>query len=247
MKKVCWNITSDCNKNCVYCFKFNRNNLSLGANKKILDKLIKMGVEKITWSGGEPFLYPSFIDLLYLCEKKGIYNCVNTNGSLLNTDNIEEYLKHINKIIFSLDFIDDEKNKIYGIGENYYKHLSKILELTKSVNCNISIQINTVVFSENYSHINDIFEELKKYKVDSWKIIRFAPIRGKALDNKDDISISDIQFKNIVKRYSNEKCNFNIKFDDNEDMMKSHYIVLSSGELIESVNGKDIISDNLLR
>ena len=60
IKKVCWNITSRCNKNCIFCFKFNKKDISLEKNKKILQKLKKLGVEKITWSGGEPYMYAEF-------------------------------------------------------------------------------------------------------------------------------------------------------------------------------------------
>ena len=47
MKKVCWNITSKCNRKCKYCFKFNREDLSLESNLLILDKLIYYKVDKI--------------------------------------------------------------------------------------------------------------------------------------------------------------------------------------------------------
>lgn len=214
-------------------------------NQKVLNNLFKMGVKEIVWSGGEPLLYKDIIKLLKKSKNLGIYNSVITNASLLNKDNINEYLKYIEKLIISLDFIDDYKNKENGIGSNYYKHLSEILALAKKVNKNIVIQINTVVFSENYKQIKNLMLELKKYEIDNWKIIRFIPIRGKALTNKNDLSITDKQFEKVLKEINSVEKNFEIIINDNIDMLKTHYIVLSSGKLIKSIKGNDIFIDYL--
>lgn len=205
-----------------------------------------MGVKKIVWSGGEPFLYKDIIKLLALSKEKGIYNSVITNASLLNENNIAEHLKYIDKLIVSLDFINDTKNAEYGIGENYYKHLSKVLLLSKKIKKDIIIQVNTVVFSGNYKYIKDLMLELNKYNIDNWKAMVFIPIRGKAMINKMDLSITADQFKEVLRVVDNVNTNYNIIINDNKDLLKTHYIVLSSGKLIKSIDGDDIFIKSLL-
>lgn len=246
MDKICWNITSKCNKNCSYCFRFYEDCLPYAENKKILNNIQKMGVKKIVWSGGEPFLYKDIIKLLALSKEKGIYNSVITNASLLNENNIAEHLKYIDKLIVSLDFINDTKNTEYGIGENYYKHLSKVLLLSKKIKKDIIIQVNTVVFSGNYKYIKDLMLELNKYNIDNWKAMVFIPIRGKAMINKMDLSITADQFKEVLRVVDNVNTNYNIIINDNKDLLKTHYIVLSSGKLIKSIDGDDIFIKSLL-
>ncbi len=246
INKICWNIISKCNKNCSYCFRFYEDCLSYEKNKKILDNIYEMGVKEIVWSGGEPLLYKDIVKLLKKSKEAGIYNSLITNGSLLNETNIQEYLKYIDKLIVSLDFIDDTKNAKYGIGENYYKHLSKILSLSKKINKDVIIQVNTVVFNGNYKHIRDLMLELTKYNIDNWKAIRFIPIRGKALTDKADLSITADQFKEVLRTIDSINPNYNIIINSNKDLLKTHYIVLSSGKLIKSIDGDDIFIKNLL-
>ena len=246
INKICWNIISKCNINCSYCFRFYEDCLSYEENKKILNNLYEMGVKEIVWSGGEPFLYKDIVKLLSESKEKGIYNSVITNASLLNEKNIAEYLKYVDKLIISLDFIDDIENEKHGIGENYYKHLSAILPLVKKIKSDIIIQINTVIFKGNIKSIKDLMLELDKYEIDNWKAIRFIPIRGKALTNKTDLSITADQFKEVLAAINSSKHEYNIIINDNKDLLKTHYIVLSSGKLIKSIEGDDIFIKSLL-
>ena len=244
--KVCWNITSKCNRNCRYCFKFNENDLSFENNKKILEKLIAKGVKEISWTGGEPFLYDNLNDLLKISKDNGILNYVNTNATLLNNSNLKYYLKYIDKLIISLDFIDDSLNLEYGIGKDYFKHVKTILLKIKEVNPTIEIQLNTVLFKENIDYIDDLYQEICKYNIDYWKILRFWPIRGKALMEKKNLSITDEAFVQFVRKYKNKKQNFKIIIQGLEELELKHLIVLSSGKLICSENGKDIKNDILI-
>lgn len=127
MKKVCWNITSKCNRNCKYCFKFNKEDLSFEDNLLILDKLINYKVNNIVWAGGEPFLYENLNKLLKISHEHNILNYVNTNATTLNIDNIKDKLMYVDKIIISLDFVNNKLNEINGIGKDYYKHVKKII------------------------------------------------------------------------------------------------------------------------
>ena len=244
--KVCWNITSKCNRNCKYCFKFNKDDLSLEKNKKVLDNLVKIGVKKISWTGGEPFLYKELPILLKLSKKYGIINSVNTNLTTVDIDNLKEKIENIDRLIISLDFVRDDLNLKYGIGKDYYLHVSKILKKIKDINPDIIIQLNTVLFSGNISRMNELYEEINKYNIDYWKIIRFLPIRGKAYAEKDVLAITDEQFENFVSQFNNRKQKFKIIIHGLTEMEKKHIIVLSSGKLIYSEKGQDVEVKSLI-
>lgn len=241
---VCWNVTSRCNRDCIYCFKFFKKDLSLKDNKEILRKLSELGVKRIMWSGGEPFLYDGLEELLKLSKKYGIVNYVNTNATLLNYELLNMSIKYIDKLIISLDFVNDDLNTKYGIGQNYYCHVKEILNLVKKMNSNIELQINTVLFSANIQYLDELYNEICKYDIDCWKIIRFFPIRGKALDRKEKLMITDDVFADICHKLKRKKQKFNIIIHGLEEMEKLHIIVLSSGELIYSENSQDNLVDN---
>ena len=96
--KVCWNLTSKCNRNCKFCFRDQTNiELSLDESLGVLDNLEKLDVSRITFAGGEPLMYKEFVALTKESKKRGIYNKLNTNASLLTKDNVKEYLKYIDK------------------------------------------------------------------------------------------------------------------------------------------------------
>jgi len=244
--KVCWNITSRCNKNCKYCFKFNQKELTLEENKKILDNLTKRDITSIGWSGGEPFLYKDIKELLKLSKEKGFINHVNTNASLLNENNLQENIENIDRLIISLDFIKEEENEKYEIGQSYYKHISSLLKIIKNVKPNIEIQINTVLFKGTINRLEELYNELKKYDIDYWKIIRFFPVRGKALE--ENLAITDDEFIEIANTYKEKNDqNFKIIIHGNKEMSERHIIILSSGKLIYSENCEDIeVEDKLI-
>lgn len=242
--KVCWNITSSCNKNCPYCFKFTEKDLTLEQNKIILSKLPNLGVDKILWAGGEPFLYKDLNKLLKLSKEQGLINYLNTNASLLTESNVLEKTKYVDRLIISLDFVDDKLNERYKIGKNYYYHVQKILNKLKETN--LEIQINTVLFSKNIDFIDDLYKELGKYNIKYWKILQYFPIRGKALKEKTNLSITDDEFEKCVSKYKKEKNKFELIVHNIKKMEERHIIILSSGKIIYSENGKDVQIDKEL-
>lgn len=243
--KVCWNITSRCNKNCKYCFKFNRKDLSLEENKKILQNLVNRKVKRIAWTGGEPYLYPDLKELLKLSKENNIINYVNTNGTLLNDDNLKENIEYVDRLIISLDFIDDNLNEEFGIGKDYFKHISHLLGKIKEVKPDIEIRINTVVFKNNMDMLEDLYNELLKYNIDYWKLIRFFPIRGKAIE-ENDLGVSNEEFIAIRKKFQDRHQNFEIVINGETELKERHIIVLSSGKLVYSEDGEDKETDEEL-
>jgi organic radical activating enzyme len=86
-KTVEWILHNVCNYDCTYCGEENkigdRRWKSLDIYKMYIDKLIK-ATGPNPWfliTGGEPTLYPDFIELMAYLKSKGAYICLSTNGS----------------------------------------------------------------------------------------------------------------------------------------------------------------------
>ena len=188
-----------------------------------------------------------------LCQGKFnvSFEIINQNAILLASDDllydkrkIKAYSTHFKKgkVLESYeelepgDYVVHEK---YGIGKDYYAHVSKILKKIKQINPDIILQLNTVLFNGNINFMDELYEEICKYDIDYWKIIRFLPIRGKAYKEKDNLSITDEQFDEFTRNFKNRKQNFEIIIHGLKEMERKHIIVLSSGKLIYSEKGKD--------
>lgn len=63
------NITNNCNMNCVHCYVGEQplNQMSLEQGMSYIQELQKLGVFKVSLTGGEPLLHPNFMDFIQKC------------------------------------------------------------------------------------------------------------------------------------------------------------------------------------
>lgn len=86
--RVEWNLGKRCNYNCSYCgnelHDKTSQHMSMDVFKNTIDQ-IKAGSDKkikISFTGGEPFVNPNFVDMLKYAKENGVHRCsVTTNGS----------------------------------------------------------------------------------------------------------------------------------------------------------------------
>ena len=244
-KSICWNITSKCNANCEFCYRFiseKENNLI--ENKKILDILVKLKIKKITWSGGECLLYPNIIELLKIAHENNIENNLITNGKCLTFEMIDELEKYLNYITFSVDSIDDDLNEKIGRGKNHFKNIEKLINYIVTKNKNIIIKINSVITNKNKNEFINLANKLKDKPIKRWKIFKFIPLRGTALKNKEKYNITTKEFDNTIKEIVNKKLPFEVIGCKNKDFEKNYILVNPNGDFVITKDGKDKILIN---
>ena len=237
--KLCWNITNSCNANCLHCFRnCTENPIPLEQNIKIVKKL-KNVVDSIGFSGGEALLYDGFLELVEKTKKMGFICSLITNGILLNKNNIENIIKNLDSITFSIEFIDDSKNASIGRGNNYCQHLQEVMRFIKNINPNFIIKVNTVITKENLTEIDNIYNFLKEHKVDFWKLMRFCPYRQIAKANISTLAITDKDFVKLQERTSfyTEICTVIEDVDKIEDQL----FISAGGNLCIGQNNEDIM------
>lgn len=239
---ICWNITSNCNEHCNFCYRKKCKAISLEENKKIFDNLSQIKIGKITFSGGEPLLYNDLFKLVdYIRQQNStIKLSLTTNGQLITNVILEEIIKKFDWVTFSVDSSSNEINDKIGRGE---KHLSKIIELLEKSNGRIKIKINTVVGNHNINDLNNIYKIISNYKISRWKIFRFYPIRS-AKKNKDYFFIDEVDSKKIEDIVNNFKTNkIKIHYNNFEEFTTSYFNIYPDGS-IEDANGN--VVGNLL-
>ena len=245
-KEVCWNITTKCNQNCKYCHRFLEiNDLCYEDNERILDNLIKDGITDITWTGGEALLYPNLIHLLRKSKENGINNKLITNGMLLaQNDEIKEICNYLDSLTLSIDSIDNEVNKELGRGATHYNNIQKILEYVKDKN--LKLNINTVVSKKNIDQLDKLGRFLNNYKIDSWRVFQFMPLRETAERNKSQFEITDEEFDNSKKIFKSFSSIPKIEFRQEADMENKYVLLVANGDIIKTENGKDVKKGNAL-
>ncbi|GMO42318.1 MAG: hypothetical protein Pg6C_03780 [Treponemataceae bacterium] len=104
-------LTSRCNERCVHCYiphEWKTRNMDSALLMSLLDQCRDMGVEQVTFSGGEPMLHDNFWDILDKADFHGFKIRVFSNLTLLDDTKIMRLktMRHIHEIQTSLYSVD---------------------------------------------------------------------------------------------------------------------------------------------
>lgn len=82
---VCWRLSLRCNRACAFCLSRSgpRKRNPDHEPRAMLRRLHELGVEKVSYSGGEPTLYEPIGDLIQLGQDLGMAQVLTTNGDRL--------------------------------------------------------------------------------------------------------------------------------------------------------------------
>ena len=111
-KRVCWEITTDCNLKCPFCHRsgfepayYDVRNLEATAGI-----LRTAGIDNIILSGGEPLLHPQFYRILDYFSEQGFELDICSNGMLLNAGTIDRLKSRISEISISVDGFEKSRH-----------------------------------------------------------------------------------------------------------------------------------------
>lgn len=88
---VVWNSTKKCNLKCVHCYfdarpEKDKNELTTGQAKLMIDDLADFGAPVLLFSGGEPFMREDLFTLGSYAVTKRLRTVISTNGTLITKD-----------------------------------------------------------------------------------------------------------------------------------------------------------------
>lgn len=263
VRSICWDITTRCNDCCAFCYRdLDSPELDLESNMLILKKLIDFGVGKISFVGGEPLLYDGIMELLEWGKGyAGDRTCLSltTNAHLLTRvsagcvsvreEKLERLLEHLDWITFPLDAPDKETQAKMGRDVSHFDRVIAVLEYMKGRNLRNKVKINSVMTRENIDCIQDMYGVLTSLRVDRWKVFRFLPSRGNALENKDRFYLSEDEFARKaeqIRKYG-ESGLINISINGYELFNDSYITISAGGQLIKYAGDRYVCCVDLLK
>ena len=175
--------TNVCNHNCRYC-AYRMDDLQLGKNMnvrdyilrdkmlEIIDDIIEMGVNAVTFSGGgEPFCYPYLLDAVKKLSQSHVKFAALTNGVLLKDEVAEVFAHHAKWLRISIDGWDGPSYAEYrGVGDNDFAKVLANIRNFKKFGGQCYTGASVIVDRTNAEHVYDLIETLRETGVNSVKV-----------------------------------------------------------------------------
>ena len=161
-------ITYRCNNDCTHCYNARSrdfNGISTDEWKKVLDKLWRIGIPHIVFTGGEPTLHPDLPELISHAQKNGQITGLNTNARRLSEKKYVEKLvasglDHVQITVESHDrSIHDAMVNCKGAWDQTIKGLENALDTP------LFVMTNTTMLRDNASLMDQTLDFLSSLSV----------------------------------------------------------------------------------
>lgn len=239
IRSVNWHITSRCNYSCRFCFMKNLKDgfAEILNAERILLHVWDLGIEKINFAGGEPLLYPLLYDIVKISKEIGFVTSITTNGSLLNSKNIEILSPYLDWIALSVDSGNEDIERKLGRGcRDHIKHVSNISKIINDRR--IKLKINTTVTKLNYKENMKPF--ISKLNPDRWKNFQVLFIKGQNGAYINQLMISEEEFNHYIDINKDIilKSGVGPVFEKSNDMLDSYFMLSPTGNVLLNSNNE---------
>ncbi len=192
-KSLLWDITRQCNLNCLHCYNSGSNstveNLTRQDNyKKILDVISSLDINHVHLLGGEPLLVNGLYELIEYANSKDIHISINTNGTLLTAEVMARFIElKVLQITVSLDgAVEHDNDLIRGSGtfNLVMDNVKQAINMIKQNQSNMIFQIATVITKQNIQSIHKMPRTLKSVGVEFLDVLKLYECGNAYLNEK---------------------------------------------------------------
>lgn len=213
--------------------------------------LVAAGMNKINFSGGEPFIEPEFLGhMVKYCKKQKVKTVsIVSNGSKIKRGWFKKYGKYLDILAISCDSFDPATLDDIGRGTNERKnvHIDRLEEIGQLCReFSVDFKINSVVCSLNYDQ--DMSKEIKRLKPMRWKVFQCLLIDGENASENDirdarDMVVTDEQFQQFCDVHKNVP---NFVAESNETMRNSYIILDEYLRFLNNTEGDKRPTESIL-
>nr|7N7H_A Chain A, VIPERIN-LIKE ENZYME [Nematostella vectensis] len=251
---VNYHFTRQCNYQCGFCFHTAKTSfvLPIEEAKKGLLMLMKAGMEKVNFSGGEPFLHDrgKFVgELVRYCKQELELPSVSivSNGSLIRDNWFNKYGECLDILAISCDSFDEETNVLIGRrqkGKNHVEALRRVRDMCQQYK--VAFKLNTVV--NTYNKQEDMTSHIQELCPVRWKVFQCLVIAGEnsgedALRDAEQFLVSNHEFDQFISRHASLEC---LVPESNEKMQNSYLILDEYMRFLDCTGGSKSPSKSIL-
>lgn len=199
--RIFYDITYECNLRCKHCFTNSGNKackeLSLAEKLTLISEIKKLGTQRISIAGGEPFICPDLFDVLDACRENNIDVSITTNGTLFTPAIISRLNKYSLKNL-TVSFDGGTISSMDSIrGKGTYDLVVSGLKLLRE-QYNNSYSIKTTLMKNNIHEIEDI---IKIAIENNCQTVKFNCVRedGRATTNSNIVLLNSEEYVSVIE------------------------------------------------
>jgi len=233
-----------CNYNCGFCFARNldRSILTPEQWRSRLSYLKKEGVTKLNLAGGEPTLYPHFIELCHLAKEMGFIVSIVTNGSMINGEKIEKMMGKVDWIGLSIDSPDNNVEKSVGRQCSSLNHITNVIEVARLAHeKNIKVKLNITVIRQSWKQdFSELINMINPERVKAFQVLR---VEGENEDLFDEYSITKDEWEHFKNNHNKIVLRNGemLVFEGDDDMIDSYLMLDPSGNIMKNTGNRQSI------
>jgi len=190
LRLVAWEVTRNCNLNCVHCRAAAtmgpyEGELDTAACLKLVDQIALVGQPIVILTGGEPLLRPDIFDIARYGTEKRLRIVMAPNGTLI-TESVAHQMADagIKRISISLDGATREVHDRFRGTKGAWDGSLNGIEMAKAAG--IEFQINTTITKSNLDQIPEILRLAEKLGAVAHHIFLLVPTgRGKYIVDQE--------------------------------------------------------------
>ena len=197
---IIFEITNRCNLRCKHCYNDSgakRNNeLTFEEIRDLIDNFADIGVLNIVLSGGEPLMYPHFLDIVEQIRSKPMSCIVFTNGTLITKKIVQKFKElGILSVATSIDGATPETNDSFRGVPGSFEKTVKAIEMLKEAE--IPVRVNISLHKGNLNEFSGVLAFLKKWEITDYSI---SPISYTGRAKELDSVITPEEYKKVVEQ-----------------------------------------------
>jgi radical SAM protein with 4Fe4S-binding SPASM domain len=201
-----WELTLRCNMRCRHCGSMagtaRENELTVNECLNIAEQLVDIGCKRVTFIGGEVFLFDGWEKIPRKLTDNRIEVNVITNGFLLRDEQISQIkYARLSNVGVSLDGMKDNHNYMRNVDNSFEKVMDAFDILKRE---GIPIAVITSLIDRNFGDLWPMYDLLKEKSVEIWQIQIVTPMGNIA--EKKNLLLSPEKVP-MITRFIREKRN----------------------------------------
>ena len=216
-------LTGACDMQCLYCHAGEKNTLPLIRDElphdrwlEVIEECRSLGVKNFILTGGEPFLYRRWPELVEACGSD-VRVVFSTNGKHFTNANFDLLagFPQVKEFRTSIDGL--ATNDIIRDGSSYLESLENLRRLKQRFP-DRKVMVQTVVYQQNLSEIPELYQALRDIGIYCWRLSQlWKTVRTER--NRDILDFSDYEkmfafFAEVIKAHQHDGKPFLLRIDN---------------------------------